>query len=343
MAEIITTNTCEGDLVEFHIPSSKKEITLSQLLEKIKLEDELGQLESELLELEMYLSFGDKNGEAYTEEDFNIDSALKQQQIFLLYADMLKIFLPEPQHEYLYKIPYAELGILSGHIMKGYEEDQGEVEPEFSFVSHEICSIDIEKYKEELKSLSRLYDWKKVRDIKKRIKVLKRGVVMAVPARQVMLKTRIVTDKIQENYPKMSEDLQKSLDVKSEDMTHEELVKLYKDIKGTEFKSLKEFKSLNDQSRAIARYFKKYEEGYYESASKLLSHICVPITEDYDYKMAEARSDKFNSLTLDVVDSLLAFFLLMRDSLTASMGSSLALQKKLLQMSLDGLQDLGDG
>ena len=340
----VDTQTCENKPVRFTLPSELSEVTLGQIIENADLERDILDLENSAEELKMFFEFGmDSNGEEYPEEKFNMDYAKANEEIFIKYAEQLKIFLPEYQHKYLYEIPFGEIGILRSQL--NFDQDISDVvDMEFHFISHDICSYDLKRLEKELKETSIIFERKKYFKTKKTIKQLKEGKVIAIPAKDVLFKTRVITDKIQESLPSIPDHVKKVVEEHGAELSQEGLVALYKKLQEENtFTTLKKFQETNKQSRAISRYFKEYEGGFYNAALKLLSHICIPLPLEYDYTQAEERSEYYKTLDMLTVKKLLNFFLFMRDSLTKDMGSSSRLQKTLLQRSLENFLNNGDG
>lgn len=340
----VDTQTCENKPVRFTLPSDLSEVTLGQIIENAEIEKGILDLENSAEELKMFFEFGmDSNGNEYPEERFNMDYAKANEDIFIKYAEQLKIFLPEHQHKHLYEIPFGEIGILRSQL--NFDQDiDSVVDLEFYFISHDICSYDIDRLSKELSNTSIIFERKKYFKTKKILKQLKEGKVIAIPAKDVLFKTRVITDKIQETLPSIPDHVKKIVEEHGSELSQEGLVALYRKLhEENTFTTLKKFQETNKQSRAISKYFKDYEEGFYKSSLKLLSHICIPLPLDYDYSHAEERAEYFRKLDMLTVKKLLNFFLFMRNSLTKDMGSSSRLQKTLLQRSLNNFLNNGDG
>lgn len=309
----------------FEFPDQLTEITLGQLLEKSRLEEEKADMDGYVMELMMYKEFGeDEDGKEFGEDEFNLAFVPVSEKIYDNIISQLSLFLSTDQARQLEDIPYTELPLLLEDLV--FEQEVDEVkDPEIIFTSHEICAVDIKRINQTLKDEYLLPE--EEQKLKFELQTLQKGKLILIPAKDVMFQSRIATDNIQKQLPQIPKEIR-------EDMEEEGLsmVDLYNKIINTEYTSIKQYKQHNRRAKAIASYVKKYETGYYDMAPKLLSHVCIPVGLEYHFEHAEARSEAFKTLDVFLVKQLLAFFLHMNDlSTDGTMWFSKSLKKLLLK------------
>lgn len=306
----------KGKFVKIKVPSELKDITLRQKCEFVELSEALlsseadieifiGELQDRRFTLDMEgaeLSKSEEEDWEIRELELRLDRSEKIR-------DQILAVTPKSQHNKIKSLDEISLEFLKRAILI---VDQKDVAMISSFVLPDATIPDITRLEEKKESLNPKVHEKEIAEIDIKISKLKKGEFICLPAANVIFEAKMASDKVIEKYPKMPEDLVKILE--EMDMTVQEFLQ-----QSHEGLNPEELKQRTVSLKMIKEHFTRFKSGKIRSAANLLSHVCVPYGEQYDYSLAQERAEYFLDLNMETVEGLLAFFLIVSQSSTKNL------------------------
>ena len=150
-------------------------------------------------------------------------------------------------------------------------------------------------------------------EIQLRIARLSKHEFILLPVQQAIFATKARTDALRKQLPKLPESISKDREKQPEE--YQKNLELYIQKVQSEIDKAdldltqREAKELLSLNRNIKRWQAETELTVYTLADKFLTHLLIPVDEEYSSKYAEARLPYIKKLTMDKVMPMVNFFL----------------------------------
>jgi hypothetical protein len=306
--------------LDLKVPTKLSEYTLSQAIQLAKIDAEIIDFQEKYDDLLFNYELGEKelDGEyvPYDREDFDLDVCLLDYEFALRIIKKLLILCPKSKEDDLRLIPEATLIHEYNNIINSIKVTDAYTTHEFYFPK--ATKVDLQLLQAEYAEFSKLFDSlenKTFKDLQtkeiyeKRLKALAEGHFMVHPVRDVLFGTYMDLYKTRNELPTVPENIMSDME---EDETFEEYINR---IEGSEQTELTPDQKINltKQKYSLKRYMNEYEQGVLEALPRIISHLCVPVLEEYNNNRADERAVDFLQLPMDIVCGVRNFFFHLRN------------------------------
>lgn len=332
----------EMGFMDLHLPNSKKELTLGQHIELSKINLDIQALNQELEECKFRLEIEDVLEDddeiIYDETYFNADKALINRKLQEQYEKILRAVVSSDEDFIIDIIPHKLLKEVAEHIT--VEKEFGIL---YKFDFPQAMQPDIEELEQEKENIINFYarqniklkeageeplkitleDSKRIDKIEQDIELCRKGTFILIPAERILFETRIRLDTLNKTLPSLTQDVKDNIE--NSGLTLEEYLKTL--ISWEELETRKDMEERLALEGKLKQYLHEHQAGVYERSADIIAHICIPEGQKYSMTKAQKRVPYFKELDLATVDSILGFFLKLREHLTLDTAISLMIQE----------------
>lgn len=296
----------KGELVEFTIPDSFKEITLRQMCNYHQYTEELEEIDLKFADLRSDLEYRQMEVEMEGAEldVFELgDWEARECELLLEKSKAIRnqilSITPSSEHQKVNSLSHLALSVMRDMLML---PERQTADPIAEFYLPKGVIPDIQALEEKKQEFDPNVHIDEVAKIDVQINRIQEGKFLALPMAEVIFEAKLKVDKVLKTLPSMDESLLQVLEEKG--MTLEQYVSESQDSMTPE-----ELEEKIKHMQAIKTHWAMFKAKKVESAAALLSHVCVPDHTDYDYGLSEKRIPYFLDLDMHTVEGLLAFFL----------------------------------
>lgn len=305
----------DGRKISFPVAVNSSIILLEDFQNFIKEEEAIEDLEESVEVLSLEIQLAEEGEDSSVDLVKDSDSLnLQLAELFLKVTEarkrQIRAVTPPKYYEILDRVADSQYPLITASLRL----DLTEVKPEVYFNFLPGVQPEINYYKEVLKNkVDRPKPLRRI-EIRRRLKLLKQGRLLAIPVAEGVLESRIVTDTMRQKWSELPNKLKATMKEKKIefDQLRDTLAKLPATTPEQRREKLK-------REQLLSSYLVKTDNEIWQDAHRLLAHTVVPIHEEYRYALAQQRAESFKKLPLDIARSLLLFFLEARKRSTLNM------------------------